>query len=73
VECKELTKGSSTSGGGFGVGRAAARFKPQLSATVGERCKGRLTKRLDQTGAAQNVEHRRRVDGARGVSHAAWR
>jgi hypothetical protein len=58
---------------GSGVGRAVARFKLQPSATVGERSKGRLTTRLGQMGVVQNIEHRRRVDGARGVSHAVWR
>jgi hypothetical protein len=47
----------------------AARFKPQHSATVGERSKGRLMTRLGQTGVAQNIEDRRQVDGARGASH----
>jgi hypothetical protein len=51
-------------GGGSGAGRAAARFKLQPSATVGGRSKGRLSTRLGKTGAAQDVEHRRRVDGA---------
>jgi hypothetical protein len=54
------------------AGRATVRCKPQPSAAVGERSKGRLTTRLGQTGVAWKVEHRRRVDGARGVSHAAW-
>jgi hypothetical protein len=59
--------------GGTGAGHAVARFKPQPSTTVGERSKGRLMARLDQMGAARNIEHRRRVYGARGASHAAWR
>jgi hypothetical protein len=59
--------------GGSGVGCAVARFKPQPSVTVGERSKGRLTARLGQSGVARNLEHRRRVDGARGASHTAWR
>jgi hypothetical protein len=58
--------------GGSGVGCVAAKFMLQPSAMVGERSKGRLTTRLSQTGAAWNVEHQRRVDGARGVSHTAW-
>jgi hypothetical protein len=65
-------RGSSTSGGSE-AGCAAVRFKPQPSAMVGEHSKGWLTARLGQTGAARNVEHRRRVDGARGASHSAWR
>jgi hypothetical protein len=75
VECEEFTKGIfyRWGGGGTRAGRAAARFKPQPSTTVGERSKGRLTARLDQMGAARNVEHRRRVYGAQGASHAAWR
>jgi hypothetical protein len=50
--------------GGSRAGCATARFKPQPSATVGERSKGWLTIRLGQMGATQNVEQRRRVDGA---------
>jgi hypothetical protein len=59
--------------GGSRAGHVAARFKPQPLATVGERSKGRLTTRLGQTGAARNVEHQCRVNGARGASHAVWR
>jgi hypothetical protein len=59
--------------GGSRAERAAARFKPQPSATVRERSKGRLTARLGQTGAAQNIEHQRQVDRAQRGSHAAWR
>jgi hypothetical protein len=42
---------------GSSAGRATVRFKLQPSAMVGERSKGRLTTRLGQTGAVQNVEH----------------
>jgi hypothetical protein len=59
--------------GGSEAGRAATRFGPQPSTMVGECSKGRLTARLGETGAVRTVEHRRRVDGARGASHAAWR
>jgi hypothetical protein len=59
--------------GGSGAGCAVTRFKLQPSATVGEHSKGQLTTRLGHMGAAQNVEHQRRVDGARGASHVAWR
>jgi hypothetical protein len=58
--------------GGSGAGRVVARFKLQPSTMVGERSKGQLTTRLGKTGVARNVEHWRRVDGARGVSHAVW-
>jgi hypothetical protein len=58
---------------GSGAGHAVARFKPQSLAMVGERSKHRLTTSLGETGAAWNVEHQRRVDGARGASHAVWR
>jgi hypothetical protein len=75
VECKKLTKEVFYwwGGGGSRAGRATARFKLQPSATVGVRSNCRLTTRLGKTGAAWDVEHRRRVDGARGVSHAAQR
>jgi hypothetical protein len=57
--------------GGSIAGRAPTRIKPQPSAMVGERSKGWLTIRLGQTGVARNVEHRHRVDGARGgVTHS---
>jgi hypothetical protein len=59
--------------GGSRVGCVAARFKLQPLAMVGGHSKSRLTARLGKTGAVQNVEHRCRVDGARGASHAAWR
>jgi hypothetical protein len=72
VGARNSPRGSSF-GGGSGAGRAATRFKPQPLATVGERSKGRLMTKLGQTGVAWNVEHRRRVDGAQGASHAAWR
>jgi hypothetical protein len=51
-------RGSSTGGGGSRAGHAVARFKPQPPAMVGEHSKGRLTTRLGQMGAAQNIEHR---------------
>jgi hypothetical protein len=73
VECEELTKGVFYWWGGSKAGRAAERFKPQPSVTVGERSKGRLTTTLGQTGAAWNVEQWCQVDGARGASYAAWR
>jgi hypothetical protein len=72
MECKELTKGGLLLAGGSGAGRAAVRFEPQPSAMVEERSKGWLTTRLGQRGAARNVEHRRRVDGARVASQATW-
>jgi hypothetical protein len=50
--------------GGSGAGHAAVRFRPQPSAMVGERSKGRLTTRLGQMGVAWNVEHRRWVEKA---------
>jgi hypothetical protein len=59
--------------GGSKAGCVAARFKLQPSTTVGGRSKGWLTIRLGKTGAAQDVEHRRRVDKAREASHATWR
>jgi hypothetical protein len=55
------------------AGHAIARFKLQPSALVGGSSKGRLTIRLGKTGAAQDVEHRRWVDGSREASHVAWR
>jgi hypothetical protein len=59
VECEELTKGVFYRwGGGSRAGHAVARFKPQPPAMVGEHSKGRLTTRLGQMGAAQNIEHR---------------
>jgi hypothetical protein len=57
---------------GSEAGRAAVRFKLQPLAIVGQRSKGRFMTRLGHTGAAWNVEHRHRVDGVRGASHAAW-
>jgi hypothetical protein len=50
--------------GGSGAGRVVARFNLQPSTTVGECSKDRLMIRLGNMGAARNVEHRRRVDGA---------
>jgi hypothetical protein len=50
-----------------------ARFKLQPSAMVGGSSKAWLTIRLGKTGAVVDVEHQRRVDGAREASHAAWR
>jgi hypothetical protein len=58
--------------GGSSVGRVAARFKLQPLVTVGGCSKGRLMTWLGKIGAAQDVEHRRRVDGPRGASHVAW-
>jgi hypothetical protein len=57
--------------GSSGAGRVAARLKLQPSAMVGGSSKGRLMTRLGKMGAMQDVEHRRRVDGAREASHAA--
>jgi hypothetical protein len=57
--------------GSYGARCAAARFKLEPSATVGGSSKGRLTTRLAKMGAAQDVEHHCRVDGAREASHAA--
>jgi hypothetical protein len=65
-------QGGLQSAGGSRAGRAAARFKLQPLAMVGGSSKGRLTTRLGKMGAAQGVEHRRWVDGAREASHAAW-
>jgi hypothetical protein len=59
--------------GGFGAGHVVARFKLQPSAMVGGSSKAWLTIRLGKTGAVVDVEHQRRVDGAREASHAAWR
>jgi hypothetical protein len=70
---RETHQGGLLPAWGSVEGHAAARFKPEPSATVGKGSKGWLTTRLGQTGAARNVEHRRRVDGAQGVSHTAWR
>jgi hypothetical protein len=59
--------------GGSRAGHAVARFKLQPSVMVEECSKGRLTTRLGETGAVQNVEHQHQVDGARGASYVAWR
>jgi hypothetical protein len=52
VECKELTKGVFYQRGAPEQDVRAARFKPQPSATMEERSKGRLTTRLGQMGVA---------------------
>jgi hypothetical protein len=59
--------------GGSGAGCVVARFKLQPLAMVRGSSKGRLTIRLGKTGAEKDVEHQRRVDGAREASHMARR
>jgi hypothetical protein len=72
-EMRGTHQGGLLPAGGSRAGCAVTRFKLQPSAMVGEHSKGQLTTRLGHMGAAQNVEHRRGVDGARGASHVAWR
>jgi hypothetical protein len=67
-------RGSST-GGGLWSRTCNGKVQASTFGDGGGRgcSKGRLTRRLGKTGAAQDVEHRRRVDGAREASYAAWR
>jgi hypothetical protein len=74
VGCEKLTKGGSSTDRGRGLQSRTCGSKVQAS-TFGDgggRSTGQLTTRLGKMGVAKDVEHRRRVDGAREASHAAW-
>jgi hypothetical protein len=49
------------------------RLKLRPSVMVAGSSKGQLRARLSKMGAAEDVDHGRRVDGAREASHAAQR
>jgi hypothetical protein len=55
------------------AGRAAVRLKLRPSVMVAGSSKGQLMARLGKMGVAEDVDHRRLVDGAREASHAAQR